>query len=1594
MLKKCFAIFLVLACLFQLAPFAGAARASNGIEEGTDAFSGTPSQTTDLLFDFSNNDAAKTRYKSAAYGGYNFDQESNGYWATGYNGSTSAYSISNSNGTLRLSVTEGADANGTYGPWLKVTNTYGKAPSYGSGTYQYYPLNYNPSQAKFIQIRFKLTNCTVPSGKVPRIVFEHYFTKDGVYSYSNTIRGEFTFQNGVYQTVTIPVNSTFTGADAIKGFGFRFQNIKSTGGTMYVDYIYIGASGSLVMPSSSTGTTISQNVTSIASGVAETEIFMKNRDATPVAGFIATISPTANVTFKASYGNYYSDGSTVASRAKASKNLAWSGATTTAQAAAYETATGEEVLFAVNADFFDMSTFQPRGSLIMEGNVLQTYGTRKTPYFAVLKDGSYAIRPYGSYFGDVQEAVSGYQWLVRNGALVSNNDVERHPRTAIGLKKDGTVVVFATDGRQEGYSMGMTLHELANAMFAAGCVDAINLDGGGSTTFATAYSGTTDLKIRNKPCDSTGERVVASTLLLVATECKHKYTNGKYSLGDGTHTIACDTCGTKATVPHKYNNGQCICGAVEDTVPGLFFGFNNGAEDLNRYNNAAYGYYNYDLPSNGKWANGYWATGYNGSTDAYTIDNGAGALTVNVTDNFSGSAETGNVIYGPWLKISDSYGQAPSKTVTNIYPLNYNPKDVDHVQIRFKLTNCTVPSGKTPRVVFEYYYMKDGSYQASTDMMETYSFQDGTYLTVTLPASAALKNADALCGFGFRFQNIMSTSGGKLAVDYIYIGEKSADSLYFDFKNDSAAKEKYNNVAYNFYNFDTASNGHWTTTYNGSYTAFSINNAEGVLNLTVTDGYSSSADNSNIIYGPWLKLTDTYGKFTGKSTYDYYPLSYDPSQAEYIQVRLKHNNCVAAEGKTPRLVLESYHMKDGVNASITDMMKTYTFTDGVYQTLTFPVSATFKSADEIKCFGLRFQHILSSGSGSVTIDYIYIGPLEKLPEGACKITFCNEDGTVLETKTVLSGSNVTYSGETPQKAADENGHYQFVGWGASLENVTSDMSLTAQFSSEAHGFDYEKMDGENHKASCTCGYSKEIAHCWGEGTVSVEAKCTENGQLSFTCNDCGEVKIEMIDALGHAEVVDAEIPSTCTQTGWTEGKHCSVCGETIVKQEVIPALGHRYTPVVIAPSCTESGYTVYVCECGHNYADEKVDPTGHNYTKKTTAPTCTEAGNTLYTCTACGDSYTEPLAALGHSFAYTDNGENHTVTCENTCGYKATESHGYAEGTCICGATEITAPILDANLTFGAQLYLENDLTMAFRVKADKLSKYDISTAYLVVEREVYETGAKEATVVTTSITEATLSADNRYVFSYPGIAAAQMNDAITATLHIKDANGQEYLSPVLNTSVATYLDGLLTNSASDTKLVTLIMDMVNYGTAAQVFFDRHADSLVNEAFESFKTYASYASADFTSVLEDLSATENADGKAGKLNIGLDLGTRIGIQYKVTLPAGIAAEDVSLVIADANGNTLETLTLTGEDVTMDSKGRYIVNFYGSTSKDMRRVVYATAYANGEAITGTYAYSISTYAWGVQENASAMTPELVALTRAMMLYGDSAQAYFG
>jgi len=89
---------------------------------------------------------------------------------------------------------------------------------------------------------------------------------------------------------------------------------------------------------------------------------------------------------------------------------------------------------------------------------------------------------------------------------------DRHPRTAIGFNQDSTKLYFVVvDGRQTGYSVGMSLFEMADYMLEWGIFQAMNLDGGGSTTMVVRNS------VKNSPSDTGGERAVANALLLIST---------------------------------------------------------------------------------------------------------------------------------------------------------------------------------------------------------------------------------------------------------------------------------------------------------------------------------------------------------------------------------------------------------------------------------------------------------------------------------------------------------------------------------------------------------------------------------------------------------------------------------------------------------------------------------------------------------------------------------------------------------------------------------------------------------------------------------------------------------------------------------------------------------------------------------------------------------------------------------------------------------------------------------------------------------------------------------------------------------------------
>mgnify|MGYP001852848581 FL=1 len=94
--------------------------------------------------------------------------------------------------------------------------------------------------------------------------------------------------------------------------------------------------------------------------------------------------------------------------------------------------------------------------------------------------------------------------------------VNVNPRTAVGFRENGDLLIVVADGRQSGYAAGMNLVDLAQVFKSLGAISALNLDGGGSSTFVTKNADG-GLSVKNKTSNSGGAlRAVGDCLILIA----------------------------------------------------------------------------------------------------------------------------------------------------------------------------------------------------------------------------------------------------------------------------------------------------------------------------------------------------------------------------------------------------------------------------------------------------------------------------------------------------------------------------------------------------------------------------------------------------------------------------------------------------------------------------------------------------------------------------------------------------------------------------------------------------------------------------------------------------------------------------------------------------------------------------------------------------------------------------------------------------------------------------------------------------------------------------------------------------------------------
>ena len=232
--------------------------------------------------------------------------------------------------------------------------------------------------------------------------------------------------------------------------------------------------------------------------------------------------------------------------------------------------------------------------------------------------------------------------------------------------------------------------------------------------------------------------------------------------------------------------------------------------------------------------------------------------------------------------------------------------------------------------------------------------------------------------------------------------------------------------------------------------------------------------------------------------------------------------------------------------------------------------------------------------------------------------------------------------------------------------------------------DWTDNGNGTHSRVCSLDSShvETAPHNIGEGIITGEPRCDDEGEIEYFCQDCDYSDIDSLPALGH------DYPDTWTDNGENHIKVCAHgCGEDLIEN-------HTYVETDRTPAdCENVEVITYTCVCGNSYTEEGAPALGHilgDYTDNgdnthtrvcingcgydltedhdhiladITPADCENAEAITYTC-VCGDLYTEEGApALGHDYpdAWTDNGDNHIKVCANGCGEDLIENHTYVE---------------------------------------------------------------------------------------------------------------------------------------------------------------------------------------------------------------------------------------------------------------------------------------------------------------------------------------------
>ncbi len=298
-------------------------------------------------------------------------------------------------------------------------------------------------------------------------------------------------------------------------------------------------------------------------------------------------------------------------------------------------------------------------------------------------------------------------------------------------------------------------------------------------------------------------------------------------------------------------------------------------------------------------------------------------------------------------------------------------------------------------------------------------------------------------------------------------------------------------------------------------------------------------------------------------------------------------------------------------------------------------------------------------------------------------------------------------------------------------------------------------------------------------------------------------------------------------------------------------------------------------------------------------------------------------------------------------------------------------PDIDNLIIKTVSLSLESSVTMNYKVLKSNMESFD--DFYMT-----FEFGGKEEKVTNYK------QEGNYYVFSYKGINPQLMNDDVAAVLHAS-ANSVEYTSPEKVMSVREYAYTMLDRYSSDehSKLRTLLVDLLNYGSATQKYVGYQTDNLANSDLTATqKSWASKDTKEFKNI-RNFNYKTISNPTVRWNSCGLVLGNAIMFKVKFTAD-NVENKTVEITLRNTK------FTYDKNDFKDNGDGTYYVYCNELFAHEVSDEVLLTVYENGVPCSNTMLFSVESYARLVKDKYRG-TP-LDEMITTMMLYGNSAKEY--